>query len=87
MIAQTCGFKDGVDRAGRLRALCSAYGQHDPHEVVAEAVRIIVLERVQMAELSQHGVQPWVDFVATGNLEAFSNEAAWIRENVKLLLG
>jgi hypothetical protein len=85
--AQTCGFKDGVDRAGRLRALCSAYGQHDPHEVVAEAVRIIVLERVQMAELSQQGVQPWVDFVATGNLEAFSNEAAWIRENVKLLLG
>jgi hypothetical protein len=40
-----------------------------------------------MAELSQQGVQPWVDFVATGNLEAFSNEAAWIRENVKLLLG
>lgn len=84
--ARTCGFKDGVDRAGRLHALCSAYARHDPREVVEEAVRIIDLEAVQMAELAKRGIKPWVRFVSHGNLEAFAAEAAWIRENAGLLL-
>lgn len=84
--ARGCGFTDGVDRAGRLRALCSTYGGHSPSQVVEEAVRIIDLERVQMAELAKRGVQPWVDFVTHGNLEAFAAEAAWIRENARLLI-
>ena len=80
------GFRDGVDRAGRLRALCAAYGRHRPREVVDEAVRIIDLERVQTEELAGRGLAPWVDFAADGNVEAFAAEAAWIRDNTSLLL-
>jgi Phosphotransferase enzyme family len=80
------GFADGVDRSQRLRALCGAYGRYGPLEVVAEAVRIIDLERIQTEELARRGVQPWVGFAADGNVEGFVAEAAWIQENTSLIL-
>jgi hypothetical protein len=84
--ARMNGFKDDLNRAARLRALCTAYGSHSPDDVVKETVRIIELERVQTDELAQRGLEPWSGFVEHGNLEAFALEAAWIRENSSLLL-
>jgi Phosphotransferase enzyme family len=81
------GFAHGIDRSRRLRALCSAYGGPSPQEVVTEAVRIIDLERIQTEELARRGIQPWVDFAAHGNPGAFVEEAAWIRQNTRLILG
>jgi len=55
---------------------------YTPHEVVAEARRIIEPERVQTAEPAEHGFQPWASFVTRGNLEAFAAKVDWIRENL-----
>ena len=85
--ARMNGFAGGVDRAGRLRALCAAYGRFGAAEVVAETVRIIELERAQTAELAARGLEPWAAFARDGNLEAFAAEAAWIRQHTGLLLG
>jgi hypothetical protein len=79
------GFETAVNRAGGLEALCGGYGKHTPRDLVDEAVRIIELERLQTAELAERGLQPWVGFVAHGNLEVFTAEASWIRENQQLL--
>jgi Phosphotransferase enzyme family len=81
------GFADGMDRSQRLRALCTSYGGHGPREVVAEAIRIIDLERVQTEELARRGIQPWVRFATDGNPAAFVAAATWIRENSSLILG
>jgi hypothetical protein len=83
--AREYGFADGADRRGRLRALCLAYGRHEPAEVVEEAVRIIELERAETVELARRGVEPWARFAADGNPAAFAAEAAWIREHGHLL--
>jgi hypothetical protein len=80
------GFETGMNRASRLEVLCHAYGNHTPREVVEETVRIIEVERSQTAELARRGLQPWVGFVAHGNLEAFAAEVNWIRQNQHLLV-
>jgi Ser/Thr protein kinase RdoA (MazF antagonist) len=85
--AREYGFADGVDRSRRLRELCAAYGRHEPADVVEEAVRIIELERVETLELARRGVEPWARFAVDGNPAAFASEAAWIRDNRRLLLG
>lgn len=84
--ARMFGFETGLNRASRLEVLCHAYGNHTPREVVEETVRIIEVERSQTAELARRGLQPWVGFVAHGNLEAFAAEVNWIRQNQHLLV-
>lgn len=85
--ARQYGF-DEVDRPGRLRALCAAYGgRYEPAEVLAGAVEAILTERDQTAELAERGLYPWTDFAAGGNLETFGPEAEWIRGHQTELLG
>lgn len=79
------GFDPGMNRAGRLEALCDAYGGQTPRDVVDEAVRIIEVESIETAELARRGVQPWVGFLANGNLESFAADVRWIREIQHLL--
>ena len=81
------GVTEPVDRARRLRLLCEAYGGNGPREVIAEAVRLIDLERIQTKELADKGVDPWTRFAADGNPAAFLSEARWIRRNGARLLG
>lgn len=81
------GFTDGIDRAARLRALCSAYGgEHPPAEVVEAAVAAIRTEGEQTAVLAARGLHPWATFAADGNVEAFDAEAAWIAGHRDLFL-
>ena len=76
------GFGLGpIDRSQRLRALCSAYGEHVPDAVVEETLKLITTERKQTAELARRGIHPWTRFASDGNLERFDVEADWIRQN------
>ena len=80
------GFPESVDRAARLRLLCSGYGKHTPAEVVEEALRIVELECSETQELAAQGLEPWLTFASDGNLVVFAMEAAWIRDHQALLL-
>lgn len=80
------GFAEGIDRAGRLRDLCAAYGAWTPEEVIAEAVIMIRTERAQMTELAKRGLAPWTDFVADSTLPGFDAEVEWIERHRELLL-
>lgn len=85
--AREYGFDGPVDRTGRLRALCAAYGgEYEPAAVVAEAVDAILTERDQTAELAARGVYPWTAFAADGGVEGFGREAGWIRAHTAELL-
>jgi hypothetical protein len=84
--AEEYGFVGGVDRAQRLRILCSAYGSYSPAEVIDETLSLIETERIQTMDLAERGLAPWTRFAADGDVEGFAAEVEWIRRNRQQLL-
>lgn len=77
------GMATPLDRRARLEALCEGYGAFTPDEVIEGAIAVIETERDHTKELASRGLHPWTKFAADGNLEAFTREADWIREQLR----
>lgn len=81
--AEQYGLPLPVDREGRLKALCDAYGgDYEPRQVIQAAVDVILTERTHTEELARRGLHPWARFATDGNLDAFAREADWISKNL-----
>jgi hypothetical protein len=81
------GFASPPDRAGRLRALCGAYGGITSAEVVDEMERLIDVEATERTQrLGRRGLEPWATFLRRGDLEEFGREATWLRNHKERLV-
>lgn len=75
------GLDPQIDLRSRLRALCDAYGgDYSPAAVVTAAIKVIESEHDDTARLAAMGLHPWAAFAKGGSLQAFADEAQWIRQ-------
>lgn len=84
--AQRSGLASPVDRRGRLAALCRAYGDVTPDEVVDAALESLALEVERLEVFGGRSIEPWASLREQGQQKMFDAVRAWIEENRSALV-
>jgi Ser/Thr protein kinase RdoA (MazF antagonist) len=81
--AKACGLTDLVDRAGRLRALCSAYGGQNETDVLEAAASIMHRELRAIRNEGALGLEPWATFVRDDQETRVAASLNWLRPHAQ----
>jgi hypothetical protein len=79
---RACGFPGPPDFRHRLAVICDTYGGIEPHEVVAEIVRLQETAMEEITTRAAEGRYPWTMFLENGEVARTQAEVAWLHSTL-----